>query len=87
LYMALQSHGNIVEGGFATYTGLVKLTPQLEFLDSIPVKTVVLKEYWRGGYPFKHFLSKNEGVFTCITLCLTLKTCSVIQYIGLRETI
>lgn len=60
LYITQNSIGNVVEGGFATYTTLLKLTSQLEFSDSIPVKTVILKENYVGGFSYKNYLSTNR---------------------------
>lgn len=60
LYITQTSIGNVVEGGYATYTTLLKLTDQLEFSDSIPLKTVILKENIVSGFGFKNYLSTNK---------------------------
>lgn len=60
LYITQNSIGNVVESGFATYTTLLKLTAQLEVSDSIPLKTVILKENGVGGFPIKNYLSTNK---------------------------
>ena len=64
LFMLLKSFGNKVEGGFATYATLIKLTSELKLMDSIPIKNFILKKNIISGYPFKHYLSENDdGTF------------------------
>ncbi len=60
LYKFLRSIGNEVKGGYANATSLLELSPQLDLLDSIPVKTVYLKENMVSRYPYMHFMSKNK---------------------------
>lgn len=50
--------------GFANQTNLIELNADLDVLDTIPFRTVLLNQVEIGGYPYKHYFSDNgEGVF------------------------
>lgn len=50
-----------VINGFANQTNLFELDPDLQIVDSIHIRTVVLPERIISGYPFKHYLSVVEN--------------------------
>jgi hypothetical protein len=50
--------------GFANQTNLIELNADLDVLDTIPFRTVLLNQVEIGGYPYNHYFSDNgEGVF------------------------
>ncbi|WP_186756045.1 6-bladed beta-propeller [Echinicola salinicaeni] len=59
LYKFIRSLGNKVNNGFGNYTSLLEFTPELELLDSIPVKSVFLKKLMVSRSPYMHYLYNN----------------------------
>lgn len=63
-FIMTEEIGIPLEDGFANQTNLIELNADLDVLDTLPFRTVLLHQVEIGGYPYKHYFSDNgEGVF------------------------
>lgn len=63
-FILTEEIGIKVKGGFANQTNVVELDSDLNVLDTIQFRTIVLNQTEIGGQPFKHFFSDNgEGIY------------------------
>ncbi|WP_194775424.1 6-bladed beta-propeller [Pararhodonellum marinum] len=63
-FILTEEIGIPLENGFANQTNLIELNADLDILDTLPFRTVILNQKEIGGYGYKHFFSDNgEGVF------------------------
>jgi hypothetical protein len=63
-FILTEEIGIPLEDGFANQTNLIGLNADLDVLDTLPFRTVLLHQVEIGGYPYKHYFSDNgEGVF------------------------
>ncbi|PRY87612.1 6-bladed beta-propeller [Mongoliibacter ruber] len=63
-FIMTEEIGIPVDDGFANQTNLIELNSDLDVLDTLPFRTVLLHQVEIGGYPYRHYFSDNgEGVF------------------------
>ncbi len=63
-FILTEEIGIPLENGFANQTNVIELNANLDVLDTIPFRTVLLNQVEIGGYPYKHYFSDNdEGIF------------------------